>query len=286
MLQLSQFSSMAIINFNLKIGLPVSWNKLSEKQLEEIAYALDHYHRFIDLHPKETREEYNYKLYVRLVKNLIRENNFIKVWILLRQLPPEEYQDYVQFLIDGVKRTKFLKAFEIEGKLYYPPMDRLQNISIEEFGYLDTAYYYWRTTKQEKYLNILCAALYRRSAFKTIFKLFPKNEKDIRKAFDKIYVGPAVSKFQKVDIKKRVAIGTVYEGCRAYIANLYPHVFPKPEKRDPEDKTPAPKPIYTPFGQLLTSKIKYDPSKLKATQSLNIHEFLSVYENELSQDKK
>jgi hypothetical protein len=272
-------------NFTLNLRIPESWNELTEKQLEEISFALDYYHRFIDLHPAELREEYHYKLYVRLVKNLIRENNFIKVWIVLRQLPPEEYQDYVQFLIKGVTRTKFLKPFLLEGKMYYPPMDRLQNITIEEFGYLDTAYYYWRTTKQEKYLNILCATLYRRSSFKTFLKIYPKNEKDIRKAFDKIYVGPAVSKFRKLDIKKRVAIGTIYEGCRAAVAKLYPHVFPKPPERSPEDKTPAAKPIYTPFGQLITNKIKYDTSKLKSTQALNIHEFLSVYENELSQDK-
>lgn len=276
---------MAIINWNLNLRLPESWNELTEKQLEEISYALDHYHRFIDLHPEENRAEYNYKLYVRLVKNLIRENNFIKVWIVLRQLPPEEYQEHVQFLIKEVTRTKFLKPFKIDGQKYYPPMDRLQNISIEEFGYLDTAYYYWRTTKQEKYLNILCAALYRPGVYKSFLKFTPKNEKDIRKEFDKIFVGPGVAKFQKVDIRKRVAIGTIYEGCRGYVAKLYPHVFPKPPKRDPEDKTPAPKPNYTPFGQLITAKIKYDPSKLKSTQALNIHEFLSVYENELSQDK-
>lgn len=274
-----------MINLNLNIRLPESWNELSEKQLEEISFALDYYHRFIDLHPEEVREFYNYNLYVRLVKNMLRENNFIKVWIALRQLPPEEYQEYVQFLIQGVNRTKFLKPFLLGGKMHYPPMDRLQNITIEEFGYLDTAYYYWRTTKQEKYLNILCAALYRRSDFKTLFKFVPKNEKDIRKAFDKIYVGPAVTKFQKLDIKKRVAIGTIYEGCRNYIAKLYPNVFPKPPEKDPNDKTPTPKPVYTPFGQLITNKIKYDTSKLKSTQALNIHEFLSVYENELSQDK-
>lgn len=271
--------------FGRNIKLATSWNELSKKQLKEISFALDHYHKFIDCHPKEERECYHFKLYVRLVKNLLRENNFVKVWIALRQIPAEGYQEYVQFLIQGVTRTKFLKPFRLGGKTYYPPMDQLQNITIEEFGYLDTAYYYWRTTKQEKYLNILCATLYRLPDFKTFFKI-PKNEKDIRRAFDKIYVGPAVIHFRKLDLKERVAIAAIYEGCRGHIVKLYPHVFPKPPKRDPEDKTPAPKTVYTPFGQLITNKIKYDTSKLKSTQALNVHEFLSVYENELSQDKK
>ena len=264
------------INLNLNLRFATSWNDLTEKQLKEISYGIERYLTFLECHPKETHPAHFSRLFVHLVKNLLRTNHWFKVWIALRQVPPEEYKKEVQFLLDGVTRTKFLPAFKIGKKEYHPPLNRLQNISIKEFSFIDAMYYNWRKTKKDIYLNHLCAALYRPAG---------GDELDIRKPFNKILVEKEVQNFNKLDRKKKVAIAYTYEGCRNYIAKLYPHVFPASPKKDPEDKTPKKDPVYTPFGQLLMYKIKFDTSKLESTQSLNAHEFLGIYENELKELK-
>lgn len=266
------------INLNLNLKFATSWNALTPKQLQEISYGIELYLTFLECRPKETHPLHFSRLFIHIVKNLLRVNNWFKVWISLRQVPPEEYKKEIQFLLDGVTRTKFLPAFKLKNTIYYPPLDRLQNITIKEFSFIDTMYYNWRKTKKDIYLDHLCAALYRPAG---------GDELDIRKPFNKILVEKEVDKFGKLNKKKKVAIGYTYEGCRNYIAQLYPHVFPKPIKNEAEEEenTPKKEPAYTPFGQLLMYKIKFDTSKLESTQNLNAHEFLGIYENELKEQK-
>lgn len=265
------------MDIKINIKFATSWNELNQKQLEEISYALEEYSRFLYCHPEEARPAEYARLYIKLIKNLLRTNNFIKVLIVLRQIPPAEYKPFVKFLLDDISRTIFIPAFKIKGTRYHPPLSRLQNITINEFSLADWAYYTWRKTGDTRYLDILCAILYRPQG---------GTELDIRKPFNKILIEREVPKFKKVRLKKKIAIAFIYQGCRNHIIKQFPHVFPKPPEQDPDDKTPREEQKYTPFGQLLMYKIKFDTSKLEQTQQLNAYEFLGMYENELKEQKK
>lgn len=113
-----------------------------------------------------------------------------------------------------------------------------------------------------------------------------KNEIDIRKPFNKILVEQEVLHFKKFPIKTKLAIAYCYEGSRNYIVRQYPHVFPKADPPEEGEKIKKPVSNYTPFGKLLHFKIQFDPSKLDATQNLNVHDFFAPYENELIEMKK
>ncbi len=267
--------------FGRNIKLATSWNELSALQLKEVANALEYYHKFSPLFPDRSKPRNFSRLYVNLVKQLLRSNNMFKVWYALRQIPPEHYESYVKFLIGENNRTKFLPAFKFKGKTYHPPGSRLQNLSIKEFSFADSLFYNWRKSNDDRYLDLLCATLYRNSSGE-------ENELDSRKPFSKILVEKDAAHFKKLNYKRKLAIAYCYEGSRNYITKQYPHIFPKPPKQTEEEKKKKRKqpPIYVPFLQLLQHKIKFDPSKLEITQNLNIHEFFSTYENELKDLKK
>lgn len=267
--------------FGRNINLATTWNELNELQLKEITHSLVYYHNFVSLFPDRAKPAQYSRLYVQLVKQLLRKNNMFKVWYALKQIPPEHYEPYIKFLISEVKRTAFLSAFSFRGKKYHPPAARLQNLSVGEFSFADSLYFNWRQTNDDRYLNLLCATLYRKSRKK-------KNELDPRKPFTKLLVEKDAQRLKKLDHKKKLAIAYCFEGSRNYMAAQYPHVFPKPPKpteEAAENQKPG-KPVYVPFMRLLQHKIKFDPSKLEHSTNLNIYEFLNTYENELIELEK
>lgn len=259
----------------VNIHIPKTWNELTTRQLQEIAYIIEYYHGQASAR-KESAAFY-VRFYFQLIKQLLRNNNWFKIMIAIRQVPPSEYKAHVTFLLGQVQRTNFPTAVKINGTIYHPPADRLKNISIKEFSFADAMFYNWREKGDDRYLDLLCAALYR-----------PKggNALDVREPFNKLLVENHVKNFAKLNYKKKLAIAYAYTGSRNYIASLYPNVFPKPAKVDPEETEKPRKSEYVPFGKLIQHKIQYDPSKLERTQNLNVNEFLSTYENELSELKK
>ncbi|SDS11647.1 hypothetical protein SAMN04487764_1493 [Gillisia sp. Hel1_33_143] len=270
------FLYMALVLFGRNITMARSWNQLTAVQLCGVAAALEHFHKLKDCHPKEFQPAHYSKLYVALVKNLLRVNNFGKVWIALWQIPSEEYQDYVKFLLGEITRTNFIPAFRLKKETYFPPADRLQNISIKEFSFIDSLYYNWRKTQDIRYLDMLCATLYRPAGSSS-------KEIDPRRSFDKFFVEKDVKAIKRLRYRKKLAVAYTYEGCRNYIVKQYPHVFPAPEKG--EKKIKKIQVSYTPFGKLLHFKIQFDHSKLDLVQNLNIHDFFGPYENELIEMK-
>lgn len=269
------FYWLLLVLFGRNIQLAKSWNELSEKQLQDVAFALEWFHK--KNRDKKEKPIYLYsKLYLALVNQLLRSNNAVKVWIAIRQIPPTNYKEHVTFLIREISRTKFPGPIKIKNKIFLSPANRLQNITIKEFSFADSLYFNWRKSNDNRYLDLLCATLYRESgAF--------SNEIDPRKSFNKIIVESNVPLWTKISLKNKLAIAYAYEGSRNYIVKQYPHVFPKPPKGE---KTKPPQNDYTPFGKLLHFKIQFDHSKLEATQNLNVHDFFGPYENELIELKK
>lgn len=261
----------------INIEIPTSWNALSKKQLENISYNLEKYQ---DAEQEEQNDDnFKKRFYFQLIKELLRGNNFLKIRYAIAQVPPETYKETVNFIVQNVKRTIFPSTLNIKGFSFNPPAEKLKNITIKEFSFADSLFYNWREKKDTRYLDLLCATLYRKPV---------NNSIDNRIPFNKIEVENQVALFKKIPFKTKLSIGYTYMGCRNYIADLYPHVFPKPIKTaTPEGEVQEKKkPEYTPFGKLIQFKVGFDPSKLDQAQNLNINEFLSIYENELIEIKK
>lgn len=254
------------------IQVATAWNQLTSKQLMEAAYNLEYYHSKPEIW-KELKE-FRQKLYFQLTKVLLRSNNFIKTYIAISQIPPQNYQEHAKFLFGDVTRTLFLPQFKIKGVTFYPPGDRLKNISIQEFSLADSLYYNYRKTNDVRYLNNLCATLYRKDG---------GDELDIRKPFHKILIEQDVHHFSKLNHKRKLAILYCFLGCRNNIVKLHPHIFPAPQQIVDPDGNPIERKesAYVPFVQLLQHKVQFDPSKLYDTYKLNVFDFFNNYETEL-----
>ncbi len=260
----------------LNIKIPTTWNNLSPKQLMEAAYNLEYYHS--KPAPLRKLPDFRQRLYFQLIKILLKSNNWIKTYIAIRQITPDNYRTHAKFLFKDITRTNFIPSFKIKGIRFYPPGDRLNNISIQEFSLADSLYFNFRKTNDVRYLNSLCATLYRRGG---------GDEIDARKPFNKILIEQDVAFFSKLTHKKKLAILYCYLGSRNNIVKMHQHVFPTPQKLvDPEGKPIKQKESpYVPFIQLLQHKVKFDPSKLAETCKLNVYEFFNNYETELIEIK-
>ncbi|WP_214112508.1 hypothetical protein [Aequorivita echinoideorum] len=245
----------------------------------ESAHNLEYFHN----KPEIVKElpGFRQKLYFQLVKVLLKSNNFIKTWIAIKQIPPQAYQAHAKFLFSDVTRTLFLPPIKRNRITFYPPADRLKNISIEEFSLADSLYVNYRKTTDVRYLDNLCATLYRRKSKSD------NDTTDTRQPFSKILIERDVKFFQKLNHKKKLAILYAYAGCRNAIAAAHPHVFPAPQTLVDPDGNPIKQQSgeYVPFGKLIQHKINYDPSKLEPTLKLNAWAFLGNYENELVEIK-
>lgn len=251
----------------IDIKIPQSWDDLTESQLRQIALNLEQFREMPESFQKSAKSIN--RLYAKIIKTLLSKNNFIKRYFAFRQIPPANYLDHLNFVLLQNNRQKFPSAFYIATKKYVGPSPRLQNLTIKEFSFADAMYYQYKKTKNIHFLNLLCATLYR-----PVDKL-DKTGIDKRKPFNKITTQQAAPKISRLLQSKKLAILYAYEGSRNYIVSLYPTIFPKSETTQEE--------AYTPFGKLLHYKIGFDPHKIKDTEMLNLHDFFSIYENELKE---
>lgn len=260
---------------DVKLTIPQKWNDLSDIQLQNIAEQLHAYQHIIKDSP-DTIKETATRLYYQLAKELLRHNGWKAIRIALREIRPKAFLAFSEFIYTKNDRTKFIKTVTIAGQVYHAPGQRLRNISIGEFSYIDAAYYRWQQDKKPIWLSVLCAAMYREASPEP-------NDIDIRKPFIKQAVDSRADVFQALPFKTKLAIASTYEGCRNHIADTFPLIFPKPIVIEGEAK-PKPK-KYISFGEIVLDKIQGDPSKLTETNSVMMYDFLNIITNDLKKQK-
>ena len=255
------------------ITMPETWNALSQKQAKNVCYTLYCAQRSIINVPDQTLS-IQAACYINCIKELLRENSFKALRIVLREVALKAYKPFVEFLFSEVKLQVFPETFKFTKTLYAPAF-RLRNLSIEEFSFADSLYFRFKSTNDIKYLNLLCSTLYREA---------PKtpNTIDKRVPYNRLLAEANYQYFANLPIKEKIVVAFAYEGSRNHLVSLYPNVFPKSTTK----QTPKNKAKYVPFGELIAAKINYDPSKLPVTNLTNCYSFFSVYENELRQLKK
>ena len=251
---------------SIRLTIPTSWNQLTPVQLGNVAFQLHCYQQII----KDTPETVNLtsaKLYLEVAKELLRGNGWRAVQKALKEIRPMAFISWSKFIYQRVDRTKYIPFVKVGGVKYYPPAQRLRNITIGEFAFVDAVWYQWRETQKPIWLNVFCAALYREQAEEP-------NELDNRRPFVKQSVDARADIFSKLSLKQKLAIDYTYEGCRNHIADTYPLIFPKPVER--EDGTPPKKQKYTSFGKIVMEKLNGDPSKLETTNNVLANDFLNI----------
>mgnify|MGYP003663653431 CR=1 FL=1 len=261
---------------DINLTIPQKWNDLSFVQLRNVVHQFHCYQQIIKDNAEAVAET-SFYLSLQLSKELIRGNSWKSVKIALNEIQPKAYIPWVQFLYDRIDRTKFIPFVEIEKVKYFAPGQRLRNITIGEFSFADAVFYKWRQTKNDIWLSVLCATLYRERAKEP-------NEIDNRTPYIKQAVDTRADEFEKLDLKTKLAIAYTYEGCRNHIADTFPLIFPKPVEIEGQTK-PQPK-KYVSFGEIVLDKINGDPSKLNETNKVFMYDFLSIVQNDIKNLRK
>lgn len=248
----------------IKITLPKSWNEITNRQLERLALLFS-----------TTKPSAKFDIAVLYILLDIKWWQYIekaKIRIVLWNVPMSELRKNYDFIYAKNDRTIFLpflkpKTRNLITNTFFPPQDRLANLTCDEFAVADDLHIKWRETKNVEYLHYLTAVLYTRT----------KKRPD----FDKNELHETAKLFSKVPIKKLLAIEIAYFGCKNNIVKRFPKAFPKanPEASGSKNKKYG-------FGKVILSMAKGDLSKLESIKKVNIFAFLEQFEEDLIQAAK
>lgn len=109
-------------------------------------------------------------------------------------------------------------SLHIRFKCFTGPENRLANSTIKEFRATEMYYHAWRKSKDEKYLDMLIATLYRPKGFNALGN-------DERVQLTDIRVRKHAPAMAKLAPATRRAILFNYEGCQGFICRKYPLIF-------------------------------------------------------------
>lgn len=261
---------------HIKLTIPQTWNDLSDIQLQNVVYQFHCYQEIIKDSP-ESEAQTATKLYLQISKELLRGNKRNAILVALKEIRPKAFVPLTKFIYESVGRTKFIPFVKIKETIYHAPGQRMRNCTAGEFSYVDAVFYRWRNSKEDIWLDVLCAALYREKAD-------GPTDIDLRKPFVKQAVDYRADIFDGLALKTKLAIAYTYEGTRNHIADTFPLIFPKPIKIEGQ---PTPKQgKYISFGEIILDKIEGDPSKLERSNNVNMYDFLNIVNNDIKNLKK
>ena len=119
-----------------------------------------------------------------------------------------------------------LPEVRIGLRKYYGPDDKLFNLTFAEYQTAENFYLAFNKTRDQKYLDLLVATLYRRQI---------KNYRRIRNAtafkgdrredFNDYLVESRVKKIRRLNIAKKFAIYQYFMGCMSHLQKTYPLVI-------------------------------------------------------------
>jgi hypothetical protein len=242
----------------IKINIPNSWDEMSQTQFEKIAFHFN---------TSETNVKFYIKLFFLLTNAKFWQfSKKAKMRIVLRTLPLSDLHKSYDFIFKDNNRTIFPDKIKIGKTKYFPPQNRISNLTADEFAIVDDLHIKWRETKNVEYLQYMAAVLYYASGK--------------RGMFDKNELHDKAKPFSKLPIKKLLAIELAYFGCKNNLVKRFPKAFPKQQPG-----VAKPKKKYG-FSKVILSMAKGDLSKLDLIKKVNIYTFLEQFEEDLTPDKK
>lgn len=242
------------------ITVAKSWAELNAWQLQEI----------VDLYLNFSEENFQ-KSFDQMIIILFQKKkgfwNRLKLRKLLFQVPISELYQFGQFLLELPKLHKFPP---VDGLV--KPADRLGDITVKHFSFMDQFFNTWMDTKSDKFLRALCASVYRLS-----------------KSFDEQDLPLIAKHTDKLSRKQKQVIGFTYMSCYYHISDTFEVVFPKPKVKEGEEKKKVKKTTYKPFSEVILNVAMNDKQPLGNLHSANdtrIYEFLNVLTKILIQLKE
>ena len=239
------------------ITVASSWEELNTWQLEEI----------INLYLNYNEDNFS-ESYLKMIFILFQKKknlwHSLKLGWLLRNVPTSILSEFGQFILEQPKLHSFP---EIKG--FKKPADRLGDLSIKQFSFMDQFFHNWMDTKSDNMLRALVASIYRIGD-----KFDEQNLIQISKITDKLTK------------KQRQVIGFTYMSCFNHMCRQFPVIYPEP-KKDSEKKK---KTKHTPFSEIIISIVMHEEQQplgnLHESNSTRIYEFMNVFSKIIIKQEK
>ncbi len=243
---------------DVKIYIPKSWDEMKQKQLENIAFLFN-------------TSKTNVRFYVTLFFLLAdykwwQFSKKAKLRIVLRNCPLSDLHKSYEYVFKENNRTIFPDKIKIGKVHYFPPQNKIANLTADEFAVVDDLHIKFRETNNIEYLQYMAAVLYTTSKTRP---LFDKND-----LHDKALT------FKRLPYKKLFAMELAYFGCKNSLVKRFPDAFPeaKPGSKNSKKKYG--------FSKVILSMAKGDLSKVETIKKVNIYTFLEQFEEDLTPLKK
>ena len=191
----------------VNLSIPTGWNQLNRKQLLRIC-------RLFLLNLDYETFRLRSFLFLARLKAYPGFFKFRKQKFSLTDQELAYFLHSVEYLTAEPALTRNnLPLLRIFGRRYYGPSDKGYNLSYIEFIHAEKSLYAFMKTNDAKYLNELCAILYRPG--KSDFNLNdPACDGDRRQPFNEHNYAHRSRRFRFVSMRKRYAIYLFYAGCR------------------------------------------------------------------------
>jgi hypothetical protein len=236
----------------IHFSIPKSWNELSDRQFKQLSKLFLSGQRGLIFDLKCLRVLLNIRWY-QLGKRL-------RLVYVLSQIPLKELKKEYEFIYTDIDRTIFLE--KING--FYAPLNKITNLTVEEFSVADDLHIKWRETGNKEYLIYLAAVLY-------------SETKQPRTYFDKNNLPDKIKHFQKVPIEELHCAELTYLGCKTNLVKRFPTAFPKGTKKVSNSKYG--------FGKVILQMAGGKFGNHEQTKATNIYTFLEEFNENLKNVK-
>ena len=194
------------IGQNKEFKIAATWNELDWKQVRQIAELL-------------FKSENIYKVKLLLSKIISRMPMMTFNWL---SDDDKLYLSQQVAWATDLGKLNLTKQLLPKHKGLYGPLDKLSNITIDEFGFADRCFDKYLETKQPDELDKLVAILYRKR------KRGKVTDGDVRVAFNNHVIEDNARRIKhwKSDVKHGILL--FYWGCRNLIVDVHKERFTKP----------------------------------------------------------
>lgn len=232
----------------IEITIPSSWNELTDKQLLGIA-ALKHIHGSL----------FDYSVW--LILNNCKWYQFRKAYHLkcvMSEVGITTLKEHFSFVYKKNDRTIFP---ELIG--YNKPMDRILNLTIEEFAVADDLNNTYLKTGDTTYLKALCAVLYKQKG----------------EVYDHLLLNEKSKQFKACKGGFLLGVHLAWNGCKNNLVNRYTTVFPKLKVATRSNKK-------TGFLEVVLKMSGGKFGSHSETKRTNVYTFMTEFEESLKMQEK
>lgn len=237
---------------SIQFTIPKSWNELSDSQFKQLAKLLLSEKKGLHFDLKCLRILLNIRWY--------QVGKRLKLVYVLSQIPLKELKKDYEYIYTANDRTIFLE--KLNG--FFAPLNKLTNLTVDEFSVADDLHIKWRETGKKEYLIYLAAVLY-------------SETKQPRTYFDKNNLPDKIKHFQKLSIEELHSVELAYFGCKANLVKRYPYAFPKGTKKVTNSKYG--------FSKVILQMAGGKFGNHEQTKSTNIYTFLEEFNENLKNAK-